>query len=70
MGSYDQCRFIIFIDDLSFEKIDSDYKIIKSTLDGSIQNQPGAGLGADSIAAGQIAAIIGMVLVEFIIINL
>ena len=33
-------RFIIFIDDLSFEKIDSDYKIIKSTLDGSIQKQP------------------------------
>jgi len=33
-------RFIIFIDDLSFEKIDSDYKIIKSTLDGSVQNQP------------------------------
>jgi len=33
-------RFIIFIDDLSFEKIDSDYKIIKSTLDGSIQTQP------------------------------
>ncbi len=33
-------RFIIFIDDLSFEKIDGDYKIIKSTLDGSIQNQP------------------------------
>ena len=33
-------RFIIFIDDLSFEKIDSDYKMIKSTLDGSIQNQP------------------------------
>ena len=33
-------RFIIFIDDLSFEKIDSDYKIIKSTLDGSIQNPP------------------------------
>ena len=25
---------------MSFEKIDSDYKIIKSTLDGSIQNQP------------------------------
>ena len=40
LGNYDQCRFIIFIDDLSFEKIDSDYKIIKSTLDGSIQNQP------------------------------
>ena len=33
-------RFIIFIDDLSFEKIDSDYKVIKSTLDGSLQNQP------------------------------
>ena len=33
-------QFIIFIDDLSFEKIDKDYKIIKSTLDGSIQNQP------------------------------
>ncbi len=33
-------NFIIFIDDLSFERIDSDYKIIKSTLDGSIQNQP------------------------------
>ncbi len=33
-------NFIIFIDDLSFEKIDSDYKIIKSTLDGSILNQP------------------------------
>jgi len=33
-------KFIIFIDDLSFEKIDNEYKIIKSTLDGSIQNQP------------------------------
>ena len=33
-------RFIIYIDDLSFEVIDSDYKAIKSTLDGSIQNQP------------------------------
>ena len=40
LDNYDQCRFIIFIDDLSFEKIDSDYKIIKSTLDGSIQHQP------------------------------
>ena len=37
---FSNLRFIIFIDDLSFEKIDSDYKIIKSTLDGSIQNQP------------------------------
>ena len=33
-------RFIIFVDDLSFEKNDSDYKLIKSTIDGSIQNQP------------------------------
>ena len=40
LGQYEEYRFIIFIDDLSFEKIDSDYKIIKSTLDGSIQNQP------------------------------
>ena len=40
LGEFRSYRFIIFIDDLSFEKIDSDYKIIKSTLDGSIQNQP------------------------------
>ena len=40
LGKYEEFRFIIFIDDLSFEKVDSDYKIIKSTLDGSIQNQP------------------------------
>jgi len=40
LGKLNYSRFIIFIDDLSFEKIDSNYKIIKSTLDGSIQNQP------------------------------
>ena len=40
LGGLPNMRFIIFIDDLSFEKIDIDYKIIKSTLDGSIQNQP------------------------------
>ncbi len=40
LEKFNKFRFIIFIDDLSFEKIDSDYKIIKSTLDGSIQNQP------------------------------
>ena len=40
LSKFENFRFIIFIDDLSFEKIDSDYKIIKSTLDGSIQNQP------------------------------
>ena len=39
-ANFKNFNFIIFIDDLSFEKIDSDYKIIKSTLDGSIQNQP------------------------------
>ncbi len=40
LSKLDNYRFIIFIDDLSFEKIDSDYKIIKSTLDGSVQHQP------------------------------
>ena len=40
LGKFKKYNFILFIDDLSFEKIDSDYKIIKSTLDGSIQNQP------------------------------
>ncbi len=40
LGKFNNFRFILFIDDLSFENIDSDYKIIKSTLDGSIQNQP------------------------------
>ena len=40
IGKFKQFRFIIFIDDLSFEKIDNEYKIIKSTLDGSIQYQP------------------------------
>ena len=40
IAKFENYKFIIFIDDLSFEKIDSDYKIIKSTLDGSIQNQP------------------------------
>ncbi len=40
LGKFSNYRFILFIDDLSFEKIDSDYKIIKSTLDGSIQEQP------------------------------
>ena len=40
LRKFSNLRFIIFIDDLSFEKIDSDYKIIKSTLDGSLLNQP------------------------------
>ena len=33
-------RFIIFIDDLSFETNDSEYKNIKSILDGNIKEQP------------------------------
>ena len=40
LRKFSNLRFIIFIDDLSFEKIDGQYKVIKSTLDGSIQNQP------------------------------
>ena len=40
LGKFEESRFILFIDDLSFEKIDSDYKAIKSILDGSIQYQP------------------------------
>ena len=40
IGKIDKLRFIIFIDDLSFEKIDSDYKIIKSTLMEVLQDQP------------------------------
>jgi len=40
ISKFEKFRFILFVDDLSFEKIDSDYKIIKSTLDGSLQNQP------------------------------
>ena len=40
LSKFSNFRFIIFIDDLSFEKIDNEYKIIKSTLDGSIQGQP------------------------------
>ena len=33
-------QFIIFIDDLSFDKNDSEYKLIKSVLEGNIKNQP------------------------------
>ena len=40
LAKYKNYRFIIFIDDLSFEEIDSDYKIVKSVLDGSLQYQP------------------------------
>ena len=40
LDKFKYLRFIIFIDDLSFEKNNSDYTIIKSTLEGTIQNQP------------------------------
>lgn len=40
LDQYINYRFIIFIDDLSFERNDDDYNAIKSALDGSIQNQP------------------------------
>ena len=40
LSKFSNLRFIIFIDDLSFENIDIDYKTIKSTIEGSIQNQP------------------------------
>tara|TARA_Y100000996_G_scaffold410535_1_gene393089 strand:+ start:428 stop:1237 length:810 start_codon:yes stop_codon:yes gene_type:complete len=40
LRNYNFYRFILFIDDLSFEKIDNEYKILKSSLEGSIINQP------------------------------
>lgn len=40
LGNNKKFRFIIFIDDLSFEKSDTEYKDIKSMLDGSINKQP------------------------------
>ena len=33
-------RFILFCDDLSFERGDSDYKALKSVLDGGIEGRP------------------------------
>ncbi len=33
-------RFILFIDDLSFEASDSDFKYIKSCIEGSLENSP------------------------------
>jgi len=40
LAEYHNYRFIVFIDDLSFDNMDNDYKIIKSSLDGDIQHQP------------------------------
>ena len=37
---YQNYKFIVYIDDLSFESVDTNYKAIKSILDGSIQSQP------------------------------
>jgi uncharacterized protein len=33
-------RFLIMCDDLSFEKVDSDYKALKTVLDGGIEGRP------------------------------
>jgi predicted AAA+ superfamily ATPase len=34
------CRFLLFCDDLSFDKDDSHYKSLKAVLDGSIEGRP------------------------------
>ncbi|MCS6891078.1 MAG: ATP-binding protein [Rhodovarius sp.] len=34
-------RFLVFCDDLSFEREDADYKALKSVLDGGIEGRPG-----------------------------
>ena len=33
-------RFVVFCDDLSFEREDQDYKALKSVLDGGIEGRP------------------------------
>lgn len=38
--SGDQRKYIIYMDDLSFERDDESYKALKATLEGSIQAQP------------------------------
>jgi hypothetical protein len=40
LNKFNNYHYVIFIDDLSFDIIDTDYKKIKSTLDGSLQKQP------------------------------
>ena len=35
-----ECRFILFCDDLSFDKDDSHYKSLKAVLDGGIEGRP------------------------------
>ena len=40
ISKFNSYQFIIFIDDLSFEEMETDYKIIKSALDGNIKEQP------------------------------
>lgn len=39
--SRDQRKFIIYLDDLSFESNDDSYKALKACLEGSLQPQPG-----------------------------
>lgn len=35
-----ECRFVLFCDDLSFDKDDSHYKSLKAVLDGGIEGRP------------------------------
>lgn len=39
--SFDNRKFIIYLDDLSFESNDGSYKALKACLEGSLQAQPG-----------------------------
>ena len=36
----DRCRFIVFCDDLSFDKDDTSYKSLKAVLEGGIEGRP------------------------------
>jgi len=40
ISNFNRYQFIIFIDDLSFEGINYEYKSLKSTLEGGISHQP------------------------------
>ena len=40
LRQYASKRFIIFFDDLSFEESDSDYKYLKSAIEGGVESRP------------------------------
>ena len=40
LRQYASKRFIIFLDDLSFEESDSDYKYLKSAIEGGVESRP------------------------------